>query len=126
MIKVNIAILDRRRDDVVEEGDRYYDQFKRWAENEDRKQGVQICEFRHAKKKEAAPPEPAEIEETVSEVGAVEPVAAPKPKKNKHPNFMKQPDIVIELNSYDIFPDEDAKKKDLIKLLLETRKNAEV
>ena len=64
-IKVNVERLGYRPGDTVSEGDRYYETFKKWADNEDRKGGSVICEFTKDKKADPAPPAGPTDEELV-------------------------------------------------------------
>jgi len=123
MIRVNINVLNKKVGDIVREGDKWFEQFRAWAVRGDLKQGVVICNFTHGESTE-------KHRETEPEAPAVEKEARrekKKTKKLKHPNFMQMQDMIAELiEVFGVNPPDKLKRKELIQLLLDTRKDAEV
>lgn len=44
-IRLNMDFFNRRRGDVIRKGDKYYEDFKGWAERKDLRHGAVICSF---------------------------------------------------------------------------------
>ena len=109
-IKINVEMLGCRPGDIVSEDDRYYDTFKQWAENKDRKGGSVICEFTKDKKADLAPPAGSTDEELAT-------------MRAKAVHNMKNNEIIMLLDlDHGIKSPEGAKQKELREVYKEALK----